>query len=304
MGAQGSHDFVVTCRPFRNSRFAMETVVPGMLRRPHAVRPSLLLHVRAVPTLLALCLGSGLVHAQTVSLGDSDIAFRGVATSGSASDCKGDAWAGPDCHDDRHVASAAGSASKVSQGAPDIDAVDGFDYTKISNSGAALGNEAALGSGPDDWACTRDDVTGLIWELKTADGGLRDKRHTYTWYDSVYGGTADGGKCYVSGRCDTEKYIADINALPQRLCGANDWRLPSHEELLSIVGEGRFNPAGDRFFFPDTSSSFFRSRATYAYRSGSAWFLHFSNGYSYSNGRSVRLRVRAVRGGAQEDTRP
>ena len=42
----------------------------------------------------------------------------------------------------------------------------GFDYTKISNSGLPLGAGAALGSGAGDWGCTRDNVTGLIWEVK------------------------------------------------------------------------------------------------------------------------------------------
>jgi hypothetical protein len=32
----------------------------------------------------------------------------------------------------------------------------------------------------------RDNVTGLVWEVKTADGGLRDQKWSYTWYDSVH----------------------------------------------------------------------------------------------------------------------
>jgi uncharacterized repeat protein (TIGR02543 family) len=39
---------------------------------------------------------------------------------------------------------------------------NGFNFTKISNSGAALPFSASLGSGANDWACMRDNTTGLI----------------------------------------------------------------------------------------------------------------------------------------------
>ena len=55
-------------------------------------------------------------------------------------------------------------------------------YSKISNSGSVLPDTATLGSGANDWACTKDNKTGLIWEVKTDDGGLRDKDWYYSWY--------------------------------------------------------------------------------------------------------------------------
>ncbi|MBP8283259.1 MAG: hypothetical protein KAX46_05010, partial [Chromatiaceae bacterium] len=62
----------------------------------------------------------------------------------------------------------------------DSDGQAGFSFTKIANSGNALPAAAALGSGANDWACTRDNVTGLTWEVKTNDGGLRDQDWTYS----------------------------------------------------------------------------------------------------------------------------
>ena len=50
----------------------------------------------------------------------------------------------------------------------------GFDYTKIANDGSELPADAPLGSAAGEWACTRDNATGLVWEVKTDDGGLRD----------------------------------------------------------------------------------------------------------------------------------
>jgi hypothetical protein len=51
-------------------------------------------------------------------------------------------------------------------------------YTKIANNGANLPDSALLGTGPTDWACTRDNRSGLLWEVKTADSGLRDWNKT------------------------------------------------------------------------------------------------------------------------------
>jgi hypothetical protein len=90
----------------------------------------------------------------------------------------------------------------------------------------------------------QDNVTGLIWEVKTNDSGLRDKDWTYSWYNSTgindggYAGYADyADNCYSTTRCDTEKYVADVNAAT--LCGNNDWRLPNSEELNTIVARDR-----------------------------------------------------------------
>jgi len=64
-------------------------------------------------------------------------------------------------------------------------------YSKVCNSGALEGEEDCplnpeLGTKPTDWACTKDNDTGLIWEVKTTDGGLRDMNERYTNYTSDY----------------------------------------------------------------------------------------------------------------------
>jgi hypothetical protein len=78
----------------------------------------------------------------------------------------------------------------------------GFSFRKICNSGAASARGVAqrirhLGSGPNDWACTRDKATGLIWEMKTDDGGLHDKDSGYA-FDHLaplkLGGLCDRGQ--------------------------------------------------------------------------------------------------------------
>ena len=54
-----------------------------------------------------------------------------------------------------------------------------FDFTKIDANGNALPVTAT------NHSCVKDNVTGLMWEVKTDDGGLRDKDWYYTWYDST-----------------------------------------------------------------------------------------------------------------------
>ena len=67
-------------------------------------------------------------------------------------------------------------------------------YTKLD----AQGNE--LPDTGTEWVMVRDNVTGLIWEIKSDDGSLHhDKDNTYTWYDSNpetnggYAGTSNVG---------------------------------------------------------------------------------------------------------------
>ncbi len=194
---------------------------------------------------------------------------------------------------------------------------NGFDFTKISNNGGELPPDTKqLGSGSNDWACTRDNVTGLVWEVKT-ESGLRNQNHTYSWFktgvtydntgtsykpkatDSLgvaSGSFASKGVCETAGRCDTEKFVQDVNATTPKLCGFGDWRMPTVHELQGILDLGRMRPAIDLDYFPNTPD-------VTTWWSGTpspwvnAWFVSFSAGGAYldafSNGKPVRL-VRGV----------
>lgn len=174
----------------------------------------------------------------------------------------------------------------------------GFDFTKIANNGAALPASAVLGSAASDWACTRDNLTGLVWEVKTS-SGLRSKNHSYTWYSSDSAsnggsaGTVSAGTCATIGRCDTEKFVADVNT--PGLCGANNWRMPSKEELLSIVDYARTAPAIDPSYFPNTLASTYWSASAYAYNPNNAWYVYFETGVGNYNSKVNWYQVRLVR---------
>ncbi len=182
-----------------------------------------------------------------------------------------------------------------SQANSDEDGVAGFSFVKVSASGDLLTADS------EDWDCVLDNVTGLMWEVKKgADGqsgsavssGLHDADDTFAWYDSSLnskysglnpdlGSTTNQDTCYgfVDGSsfCNTEDFKDRVNTA--QLCGYSDWRLPTTNELLSIVYHGLSHGSGgstlvrgdsyllDTDFFPIGQSSL-----TDEYWTGSTYF--------------------------------
>lgn len=164
----------------------------------------------------------------------------------------------------------------------------GFSFTKIGSTGAALPVTA------NSWACVKDNVTGLIWENKTADGGLHDGNNGYTQYSADYGANNLGAVTDASG------FVAAVSQ--QGLCGASNWRLPSADELHSIVDYSIAYPGPtiDTAFFPNTQqNSLFWSSSPYVGGTGTggAWSVNFEGGYGGSIvvNRGNSLMVRLVR---------
>ncbi len=249
--------------------------------------------MRVLPPLLALAFLSAPPPALAAGLNDTGIGFCGDASTNTANCATVSADTGTyprqDARYGRDAAAAAGKLPKAGGGE------GGFDFTALD----AGGRPTSPTSGATPHPCVKDNLSGLFWEVKTADGGLRDRGWTYTWYDSVhnYGGnagTASGGTCKTAGRCDTEKYAADVNA--SALCGYTDWRMPARQELQGIIHLGRTGPAIDPTYFPNTPSSFFWSGSPDAGGSNGAWGVYFYNGY-VGYGRNNGYSVRLVRGG-------
>jgi hypothetical protein len=238
-----------------------------------------------------LCLFSLIsLPALAVGLNDTGIDFcsDGVTNSANCTTVFGDSGTHPG-QDARYGRDAAAAAGKLSTKIGGGEA--GFDLSALNASGQLM---ATPGSAASPHPCVRDNVTGLIWEVKTADGGLRDQNWTYTWY-SAHVGTASGtNNCQTAGRCDTEKYTADLNA--SALCGFSDWRMPSVDELQSIVHYGRSYPSIEPAYFPNTPASFW-SASPYAPYPAGAWSVYFVNGGTVAHYQSDGNHVRLVRSG-------
>jgi len=175
-------------------------------------------------------------------------------------------------------------------------------FSKIDAGGNQLPTDAV------SWNCVRDNNTGLLWEVKTNDRGLHSKWHTYTWFnpDERQNGGVEGREgepdditcgspAVVKEGCDTAKYVAAVNAAGW--CGHKDWRLPSVDELASLVDYSSFLPAISKNYFADIvmPAGFWTSSPSAAGPSY-AWIVIFDDGYLGTCVKSWNYYLRLVRG--------
>lgn len=265
----------------------------------------------AVATGLAIAAGLTCLPAHA-ALNDTGVAEVANAEGhGLRRDTQG--YPAQDARYGRDAAARAGRLKKIGGGSK------GFDFTKLDAAGAPLPASAK------EWVCVRDNVTGLIWEVKTVDGGLRDMFNKYSWYNpdpAVNGGgpgVRNAGKCKGGIECDTYAYTQAVNA--QKLCGYSDWRLPERWELRSIVDHGKGADRGgshmreqfqendtnlatvDSDYFPHTATHWYWSATPFAETPLWAWRVFFydgGDGLGVKEGGRVNgipVYARLVRGG-------
>ena len=143
----------------------------------------------------------------------------------------------------RDAAAAAGRLVKVGSGE------GAFDWTRLCMSGEAEGTgdcpspppmpEDVEHPEPNDWACVRDNVTGLTWSLG------------YVRWDN---GILRGATWAEASSTEDDSYIGRANTSAR--CGlAQGWRLPARREGFSITTAARSYPAANPDYWPILASN-------------------------------------------------
>ena len=186
--------------------------------------------------------------------------------------------------------------------APNEDGDAGFSFTKLDGNGSELAESA------NEWACIKDNVTGLIWEAKT----LNNKDDLFQWYNTLSFNNAGSSGHDASGEalcvgfdasdptsyCNTQAYVDRVNAGSH--CGLTNWVMPSRQELTSIVHYGEVEPAIEALYFSNTATALYWSGTpTFSSSSASdfAWATSFQYGGSAKQNKQEKLRVRLVNHG-------
>jgi len=107
-----------------------------------------------------------------------------------------------------------------------------------------------------------DTATGLEWQAKTSD-------HRMTWYEA-------------------NEYVEGLG---------EGWRLPTVEELSTLVDYDRIGPATT---FPGHEGSAFWSSSVVADFTSDAWYVLFDDGCVNGVNKNIDARVRCVRRGPRD----
>lgn len=177
----------------------------------------------------------------------------------------------------------------------------GFRFQRVTNVDAANADLSVQPDAGATWDCVYDMRTGLVWENKVANSSVDPLRYAgrlFRWYNpdnTDNGGVAGVGdtdefctdtQYSQSNACSISNYAAQMNKI--QLCGTTGWRVPSIEELHSLMNyEEILNPPTDGskvraidtdyFSLGGTVDQYgvFWSSTTYANDPTQAWVFNF-----------------------------
>ncbi len=149
------------------------------------------------------------------------------------------------------------------------------------------------------------------------DGTVTDVKTRLQWMRCSLGQTWRGGTCVGEAKKHAWQAALDAADTLNRqggYAGRQDWRVPTKEELLTLVycssGQPKtWNDTGQlcrgdyerptlyQSVFPNTPVELYWSSSSYAYYPDFAGVVNFSNGYVFAGNRSGGNHARLVRGG-------
>lgn len=141
----------------------------------------------------------------------------------------------------------------------------------VSTSVAACGGDHA----PPPLAAAPPRFTDLL------NGTVRDSANGAVWQQAV-----DAGRSTQAGAI---AYCASL------ALDGGGWRLPTKDELLSIVDRRWRYPTIDPTYFPGTPNDWFWSSSTVAGSPSYGWYVSFYDGDAHGNDASNGYRARCVR---------
>jgi len=151
--------------------------------------------------------------------------------------------------------------------------INPMSFTKLDLNGKELPDSV------ESWVMVRDNVTGLIWEVKTDDDSVHDKDNKFTIDDALSG------------------YVDYLNN--EKFGGCSDWRIPTRDELYSIRSFQESSAALNTKFFPFYGDFCWSSSPNY---DNSLYWAVSNNDSLFDGGSDAFHYARAVRGEKMSST--
>jgi uncharacterized repeat protein (TIGR01451 family) len=142
-------------------------------------------------------------------------------------------------------------------------------------------------------SCSFDTFTPTVDFTDNGNGTVTHQKTGLMWQRCSVGQTWNGAGC--TGSASSMNYTSAI-AQTSVLADYNDWRLPTLNELNTIVEYKNYSPAINSTVFPNTPSNLFWSASFFASSPDGAFIVGFNGGYDDYNLKDGNLVVRLVRG--------
>ena len=152
--------------------------------------------------------------------------------------------------------------------------------------GAVIQNTNPTDGGPGQWPSLRFDPAKRA-DNSTCNDAEYDKLTGLMW-------AKDGSSSGQKNWNDAKTYANNLT-----LCGYNDWRLPTVNELRSLVNYGdTVSPTNwlNANGFSNIQANYYWSGTVYSLSGGSAWIVNMNNGNVFVNAQTNGYFVLPVRG--------